>query len=85
MTSKAEKLLVRMRQTQEGWKRGDLETLYNGFGFAIRPGAKHDIVEHPEFPQLRTTLSRKNYLAKGYVRQALSLIGELIRLKGLEV
>lgn len=77
MTSKAEKLLERMRQSKAGWKRRDLDDLYEGFGFVITPGGSHDIVKHPDFPQLRTTLPRHSDLAKGYVQFAIKLIDEL--------
>ena len=81
MASKAEKLLERMRQSKNGWKRADLDTLYSGFGFAISHGKSHDIIRHPEFPDLRTVLPRHNYLAKGYVEQALKLVDRLLQLR----
>lgn len=81
MASKAEKLLERMRQSKTGWKRADLDELYEGFGFIITHGKKHDIIKHPKFPQLRTTLPRHNFLAKGYVEYAIKLIGRLLALR----
>jgi hypothetical protein len=85
MTSKAEKLLESMRQSKANWKRKDLNYLYQGFGFEIIHGKKHDIVKHPEFSELRTTLPRHNYLAKGYVEYAIKLIDKLLELRGKEV
>lgn len=81
MVSKAQKLLERMKQSKTGWKRRDLDTLFRGFGFIITHGANHDIIKHPDFPQLRTTLPRHTYLAKGYVEYAIELIDRLIELQ----
>jgi hypothetical protein len=77
---KARKLLERMRKSAANWKRTDLDQLYSGFGFIIKPGKKHDIVKHPKYVQLRTTLPRHSVLAKANVRQAIALIDELDRL-----
>ena len=81
MTSKAQKLLERMRQSKSNWKRQDLDTLYEGFGFIITHGSSHDIVKHPSFPELRTTLPRHNELAKGYVHMAVKLVDKLLQLE----
>ena len=70
-----------MRRSKSGWKRQNLVDLYEGFGFQIRHGLKHDIVKHPKFLNLRTTLPRHNYLAKGYVEYAVKLVDELIKLE----
>ncbi len=50
MPSAAEKLLARMRQTKEGWGQDDLHTLYLGFGFNFREGAKHRVYIHSRYP-----------------------------------
>lgn len=81
MPSKAEKLLERMRKSKTGWKRKDLDNLYTGFGFIIIHGGSHDIVKHPDYPQLRSTLPRHRDLAKGYVEYAIKLIDTLIGLQ----
>ncbi len=78
MSSKADKLLERMRQSKSNWKRIDLDKLYEGFGFTITHGKSHDIVKHPEFPELRATLPRHNQLAKGYFEQAIKLVDKLL-------
>jgi len=78
MLSKAEKLLEQMRSSKSNWKRADLDTLYEGFGFVITHGGSHDIVKHPDFPELRATLPRHRVLAKGYVEFAVKLIGRLL-------
>jgi hypothetical protein len=83
MPSKASKLLERMRRSKSGWKRSDLEKLYTGFGFIITDGAKHDIVKHPDFPELRSTLPRHNLVNKAYVQQAIDLIDKLKELQDL--
>jgi hypothetical protein len=81
MTSKGQKLLEHMRQSKSNWKRSDLDKLYKGYGFVITHGRNHDIVKHPDFPELRTTLPRHNYLAKGYVEFAVKLIDRLLELR----
>ena len=81
MPSKAEKLLEQMRNSKSNWKRADLDTLYEGFGFVISHGGNHDIVKHPKFPQLRGTLPRHRVLAKGYVEFAVKLVGRLLELQ----
>ncbi len=67
-----------MRHSKSGWKRRDLDNLYKGYDFVISHGSKHDIVKHPIYPQLRTTLPRHSYLARGYVEYAVKLIEELL-------
>jgi len=82
MPSKAEKLLEQMRRSKSNWKRGDLDKLYKGFGFVITHGSNHDIVAHPDYPQLRATLSRHpKELAKGYIEFAVKLIDKLLELE----
>lgn len=81
MPSKAEKLLEQMRNSKSNWKRADLDTLYEGFGFTIKHGGNHDIVKHPNFPELRATLPRHRQLAKGYVEFAVKLIDKLLVLQ----
>ena len=77
----AQKLFERMTRSKSGWKARDLEALYLGFGFQKREGGKHVVYSHPEFPQLRATVTRARNLPRGYVQTALSLINELRRLK----
>jgi hypothetical protein len=85
MPSKAEKLLEQMRNSKSNWKRADLDKPYEGFGFIISHGGNHDIVKHPNFPQLRATLPRHRELAKGYVEFAVKLIDRYLELqKGSE-
>jgi predicted RNA binding protein YcfA (HicA-like mRNA interferase family) len=81
MTSKAEKLLEQMRNSKTGWKRADLDKLYKGFGFVIKHGSNHDIMKHPDFPELRATLPRHRELARGYVEFAVKLIDRLNELQ----
>jgi hypothetical protein len=81
MTS-AEKLYQRMRRTKAGWKPSDLDRLYRGFGFEVREGAKHTLYIHPEFPNLRATVTRSRSLAVGYIEHALQLIATLKEERG---
>lgn len=82
MPSQASKLLAGMRQTSANWKRRDLDTLYLGFGFTIRPGKKHDVAKHPDYPTLRATLPNEHkYLANEFIRTAVKLVDQLQQLK----
>ncbi len=81
MPTKAEKILEQMRNSKSNWKRADLDTLYEGFSFIITHGGNHDIVKHPNFPQLRATLPRHRQLAKGYVEFAVKLVDKLLELQ----
>ena len=81
---KAETLLVRMRRTKSGWKRRDLEALYEGFGFVLYHGKKHDYYQHPEYPLLRDTLKRSRTVSEYSVRNAIRLIERLKKHKGVE-
>ena len=75
------KLLGAMRRSSANWKKTDLERLYLGFGFKITSGAKHDRVQHPEYPQLITTLPRHREVLKVYVKIAIELVDQLDLLK----
>lgn len=77
MPSKAEKLLERMRKNKAGWKRHDLETLYEGFGFVLKHGSKHDYYRHEIYPSLRDTLKRSRTVPEYNVRNAVKLIDKL--------
>lgn len=81
MSTAAEKLLERMRQTKQGWGPDDLHTLYLGFGFWCREGAKHRVYIHTEYPELRATVSRQRSLPIGYVQHAISLVERLAELR----
>lgn len=81
MSEKAEKLLERMRVSKANWKRHDLETLYRGFGFVIESRSNHDLVSHPDFPQLISYLPRHTKIAKYVVGQAVRLVDELKNLQ----
>jgi hypothetical protein len=70
-------LLQRAYATKADWTRNELDRLYTAYGFEIRHGGKHDIVVHPDHPDLRATLTRSNPLAKGYIGAAVSLIAKL--------
>lgn len=77
----AEKLLERMRRSKSGWKRRDLESLYEGYGFVLYHGRRHDYYQHPEYPRLRDTLKRSRTVSEYSVRNAIKLIEELEKYK----
>jgi len=79
-TTKAKKLLERMKETKSGWGEKDLEAVYMGYGFVYRDGSKHRIYSHPIFKQLRTTVSRQTSLPPGYAVDAVKLITEAMEL-----
>jgi hypothetical protein len=78
MPTKAEKLLEQMRVSKKNWKRRDLETLYEGFGFIIESSrGPHDKVVHPDYPMLITSLPRHRELAVYLVDEAIRMIEKL--------
>lgn len=74
MPTTAEKLLDRAKIGQSNWKRQEIDRLFKGFGFTIRSGRSHDIVSHPDHPDLRQTLPRHRKVKPVYVRNAVRLI-----------
>lgn len=81
MPSKAEKLLERMRRSRAGWKRRDLDALYQGFNFVLNNGRKHDYYIHTDFPVLRDTVKRSRNASEYNVRNAIRLIDKLKELQ----
>lgn len=78
MPSPSKKLLKKAKTTQDGWKRQEIDRLYSSYGFIIRNGRKHDIVSHPNNPNLRETLPRHRNIKPVYVRRAVRLINALL-------
>ena len=78
----ADELLERMTRSKAGWKAGDLETLYCGFGFEKREGGSHTVYFHRKHRQLMATVTRSRQLPVGYVQCALKLISQLKCLEG---
>ncbi|HEY2979991.1 MAG TPA: hypothetical protein VGJ22_02320 [Anaerolineales bacterium] len=75
---KSQNLLEKAKASPYGWRRPQLVRLYERYGFAIENGAKHDIVKHPLYPELRATLTRSSAeLHPDYVRHALDMIRKL--------
>lgn len=81
MPSSAEKLLERMRRSKSGWKRKDIGSLYEGFGFELHHGAKHDYYKNPDYPALRDTLKRSRTIPEYNVRKAVRLIDKFIAMR----
>ena len=84
MPSEADRLLERARRSSAGWRRQEIDRLYQGFGFRIRQGSNHDVVTHPDFLgnlELRGTLPRHSEIAKEYVRAAVKHIEKLKQLQ----
>ena len=81
MSSGPEKLLEDMRRTKAKWKRRDIVALYEGFGFVIEHGTKHDKVYHPDYPQHVEGLPRHRKLPKVYVSNAVKLVDKVRELE----
>jgi hypothetical protein len=77
--SAAEKLLAKMRQTKQGWGQNHLHTLYLGFGFTCREGAKHRVYIHSKYKDIRDTVSRQGSLPTGYITDAIKKVDEVLR------
>lgn len=81
MTSRAKKLLRRMRESQANWKIHDVRTLYRGAGFVERPGkGSHINVSHPRFKFLRATIFVVDEVPKYVIREAITNVDRLIEL-----
>jgi len=74
-------LLDRMRRSQDNWHIRGLDRLFTGFGFQRIEGGRHTMFIHPEYPQLRATITRSDPPPKGYVRDAVRLVDKLLKMK----
>ena len=83
MSRKALNILERMKQTQSGWRPHHFHTLYLGFGYIKVEAKKHDILVHPDYPQLeKVTIPRHHEeLSKAYARDAIKDIELLLKLE----
>ncbi len=79
MSTKAAKLLERMRRTKSGWGQIHFDRLLTGFGF-IKGGKKEAIYTHPDHSELRISIPRHNSLKKWVARDAVKLIDELLEI-----
>jgi SPX domain protein involved in polyphosphate accumulation len=81
MVKNADKLLERMKRSKSGWKRVDIDTVYEGYGFIITGkkggGSNHDKVYHPDYPQLITFLPRHNPVGEAYISELIKKISQL--------
>ena|SRR5690349_16770992 len=78
MGSEAVKLLERMKASRSGWKRDQIDRLYEGFGFIIKSGnGPHDKVYHPDHPDLFAFVPRHTKVGEAYVENAIKLITRL--------
>lgn len=81
MLKRRDVLLEKMRKNKAGWKFNNLDNLYIKFGFEKHEGSKHTMYIHPDFPELRATVTRHRSLAVGYIQFAIKLIDRLKELK----
>jgi hypothetical protein len=78
MVSKAEKLLERMRNRKQNWKRKDVDSLLKGYDFIIDTArGGHDKAHHPDHPELFTMLPRHTKVAPYIIDQIVKLIDKL--------
>jgi len=76
--SRGEKLFVKMQRSKYGWEYRDFDLLYTHFGFEKTEGSEHSLYIHPQFSELRGSVSRhKGDLAIGYVQHAIKMIKKL--------
>ena len=74
---KGQNLLAVMKQSKNGWKYRDVETVYLYYGFEKIDGKNHALFVHPKFPDLRGTVARHpGDLAIGYIQHAIKMIDE---------
>lgn len=73
-----DELLRRARVSKADWGHDEVVALYQTYGFEVRHGSRHDVVVHPQHPDLRGTVARHKSLATGYVSHAVRLIDELL-------
>ena len=81
MADEGVKLLAKAKATNAGWHRPELDSLYNAFGFIIVHKTKHDLVYHPDHPELATIIPRHAKLGEYNIDNAIKLIGRLEKLK----
>lgn len=76
-------LLERMRRSKAGWRLRDLDELYRGFGFEAIEGGKHRLYIHPDFADLRATVTRGSVIPIGYVAAAVRNVDRLLQRRGV--
>lgn len=74
MSSKAKKLVEKLRRTKRNWSCGDLTDILESTGFEWRE-SKHRVFRHPEFPELGSyPIPRRNGLPPAYAKDVLGLV-----------
>ena len=81
MSPRGDELLAKARRSSKGWKRVELDALYESFGFIVTSRTKHDLAYHPRYSSLRSMLPRHRDVNRVYVEQAVKLIDKLIELQ----
>ena len=66
-----------MRASNADWSVNELLSVYRWAGFTVREGARHIVVQHPDFPWLVATVTRSNPLPTGYVQALLDLVSRV--------
>lgn len=79
MTSKAEKLLAKLREHRRGWGHRDLHTILKATGFEWRD-SKHRVYRHPVHTDLGPyPIPRSDDLAPQYARDVLHCVEEVLQ------
>ena len=83
--AKADKRLQRARNNPKGWHFEELKSLYETFGFEVHSAkGSHYIAKHPKLNTRPTFVKHSGELPPSYVRTAVQVIEELLRLEGEE-
>jgi hypothetical protein len=83
-SERAVKRLERFRQSKANVKPREIKALYLAFGFVIEPGKRHDIVTHPNYPELFGSIPRHQQLANYVADQAIKLVEKVLVLEQSE-
>lgn len=75
------KLLERLRRSKANAKPEDIKALYLAFGFVIEAKKRHDVVTHPDYPDLFGSIPRHRKLAVYVAEQAVELAEKVLTLQ----
>lgn len=83
-STRALRLLERLRRSKANVKPEDIRALYLAFGFVIESKKRHDVVTHPKYPTLFGAIPRHRKLAMYIAEQAIELAEKVLTLEQAE-